>query len=309
MYLDRTGSEMSLESGVLVIRSGEDRQMVPVALLERLVIAAKIRLDTMLLSRLAAQGVTVLLLDPRRLEHRAQVLGAGHNDAQVRLAQYRASAIDAVRLGWAREWIAAKLRRHLGLLTEVASVRPDLSYDLQAAIRRLDALAASLEAVKDLATLRGLEGSASQVFFGAFRTLFAPSLGFTGRQRRPPPDPVNAVLSLAYTLLHARAVQAAWAVGLDPQVGFYHEPAWGRESLACDLIEPWRPCVDKWVYSWFRDRWLLADHFKYQAGGCFLDKAGRSRFFAAFEQNIAPVQRALRRQCRNLVRWLTREDT
>ncbi len=307
-YLDRTGSEITLEGGVLVIRNGESRQVVPVALLERLVIAAKTRLDTMLLSRLAELGVMVLLLDPRCPDRRAQVLGAGHNDAEVRLAQYRASADQAVRLAWAREWIFAKVRRYLRLLIEVAAARPDLNHALQTAIHRLEALIAPLGVVEDLAALRGLEGSAAQVFFGVYRTLFAPSLGFVGRRRRPPPDPVNATLSLAYTLLHARAVQAAWVAGLDPQLGFYHEPAWGRESLACDLIEPWRPCVDSWVYGWFRDRWLEADHFKHRAGGCFLDKAGRGRFFAAFEANMAPIQRALRRQCRELVSRLKQEE-
>lgn len=307
-YLDRSGSEMTLENGVLMIRNGTGRQAVPVALLERLVITAKTRLDTTLLSRLAEQRVTILLLDPRRLERRAQVLGAGHNDVGVRLAQYRASADEAVRLAWARGWIAAKLRRHLRLLAEVAGARPDLKHALQTAVQRLDALLASLDTAENLAALRGLEGSASQVFFGAYRMLFAPSMGFDGRRRRPPPDPVNATLSLAYALLHTRAVQTAWAAGLDPQVGFYHHPAWGRESLACDLIEPWRPCVDKWVYGWFRDRWLRADHFKHHAGRCFLNKTGRGRFFAAFEKNATPIQRALRRQCRHLVRWLTREE-
>ncbi len=304
-YLDRTGSEMTLEGGVLVIRNGEARQVVPLALLERLVIAAKTRLDTMVLSRLAERGVMVLLLDPRCPDRRAQVFGAGHNDVEVRLAQYHASADEPMRLAWAREWVAAKLRRYLRLLAEVADARPDLNHALQTAMRRLQALVAPLGEVKDLAALRGLEGRAAQVFFGAYRMLFASSLGFDGRRRSPPPDPVNATLSLAYTLLHARAVQAAWMAGLDPQIGFYHEPAWGRESLACDLIEPWRPCVDGWVYAWFRDRWLQADHFKHRAGGCFLDKAGRGRFFAAFEKNMAPIQRALRRQCRDLVSWLS----
>ncbi len=132
-----------------------------------------------------------------------------------------------------------------------------------------------------------------------------PALGFTGRKKRPPPDPVNATLSLAYTLLHARAVQVAWASGLDPQLGFYHEPAWGRQALACDLIEPWRPCVDEWVYAWFHSRYLRAEDFKCCAEGCFLGKAGRAKFFTAFASRMPPIERALRWQCRYVVRCLT----
>ncbi|MCX8049878.1 MAG: CRISPR-associated endonuclease Cas1 [Methylohalobius sp.] len=306
-YLDCIDSEMSLEAGTLVVRSGDRRQTVPIGLLKRLVIAAKTRLDTMLLLRLAEQGVTVVLFDPRRLERRAQVLGSAHNDVRVRLAQYRASADESRRLALAREWVAAKLRRHSSLLGMVASSRPELRGSAHAAAQRIIALQKSVSVVDNLAAMRGLEGSAAQVFFEVYQRLFAPSLGFTGRKKRPPPDPVNATLSLAYTLLHARAVQAAWTAGLDPSVGFYHEPAWGRESLACDLIEPWRPCIDRSVYGWFRSRYLEADHFKRQAGGCFLDKAGRSKFFAAFERQMAPLERALRLQCRALVRSLTEE--
>lgn len=306
-YLDRTESELSLESGVLVVRNGEGRQTVPVALLKRLVIVAKTRLDTMLLLRLAEQGVMVVLFDPRCADRRAQVLGVAHNDVRVRLAQYRISADEKQRLSVAKDWIKAKLRRHERLLNAVGVSRPEFGQVAQQALGRMTALRASLELATDLATLRGLEGSAAQAFFAAYQKLFAPSLGFTGRKKRPPPDPVNATLSLAYTLLHARAVQAAWAAGLDPCVGFYHEPAWGRESLACDLIEPWRPCVDQWVYEWFRSRYLEADHFKRRGEGCFLGKAGRARFFAAFERQVTPIERALRRQCRAVVQSLMEE--
>lgn len=91
--------------------------------------------------------------------------------------------------------------------------------------------------------------------------MLPPALGFTGRNRRPPRDPANACLSLGYTLLHAEAVTAAQAAGLDPLLGFYHRPAFGRESLASDLIEPLRAEVDAWVAALFRDRALREDHF------------------------------------------------
>ena len=92
--------------------------------------------------------------------------------------------------------------------------------------------------------LRGIEGAAAAAYFQGFTRLFPPSLEFTGRNRRPPRDPVNAVLSLSYTPLHFEAVQAVCAAGLDPLIGFYHELVFGRESLASDLIEPLWPKVD-----------------------------------------------------------------
>lgn len=308
-YLDLKGSVLELEGGALVVRSREGRRTVPLALLDRLVIAAKTQLDSWLLLRLAEAKVAVVMFDPRRLGRQAQVLGAAHHDVRVRLAQYRVASDSEQRLVLARRWVAAKLRRHASLLAELACAQSQWHRAAQTAAEQITALLDSVAAARDLASLRGLEGSAAQAFFAAYQRLFAPSLGFTGRRKRPPPDPVNATLSLAYTLLHARAVQVAASVGLDPGIGFYHEPAWGRQSLACDLIEPWRPCVDQWVYEWFHSRWLEADHFKHQNGGYFLDKTGRAKFFAAFERKMRPLERALRWQCLALVRYLTEESS
>jgi hypothetical protein len=121
-----------------------------------------------------------------------------------------------------------------------------------------------------------------------------------GRNRRPPRDPVNAALSFTYTLLHFDAVRAAHGAGLDPMVGFYHRPAHGRESLACDLIEPLRPRADAWVRMLFRERELRGEHFATNKGACLLGKAGRERFHAAWESYASVPPRWLRRQCATL---------
>jgi len=152
-----------------------------------------------------------------------------------------------------------------------------------------------------LSRIRGLEGACAAACFRAYSALFAESLNFLSRNRRPPRDPVNAALSLAYTLLHYDAVRAAHAAGIDPFVGFYHGPAHGRESLACDLIEPLRPRVDEWIRTLFRDRVIRGEHFTVDKGACLLGKAGREHFYAAWE-GFAPLHRHhLRRQCAMLV--------
>jgi CRISPR-associated protein Cas1 len=130
------------------------------------------------------------------------------------------------------------------------------------------------------------------------------SLGFHTRNRRPPRDPVNACLSLGYTLAHFEAVRAAHAAGLDPFLGFFHEIAFGRESLACDLIEPLRPRVDAWVWEMFRSRGLRAEHFTLDKGACLLEKTGRARFYERFEQFLDSAGRRLRGYCQLLARAL-----
>ncbi len=300
LYLDRSGGDLKLQDGQLVFTHTGGRRTVPLALLERVVIAARTTLDTHLIGKLAEAGVAVTLLDIHRSRRRAQVLGHGHNDAALRLAQYRIAGDPGRRLAWAKTLVAAKLRRQRRWLATLRDTQRNARRHLDRAIDHLHRLETAVPDTGALAALRGLEGSAGRAFFAAYRHLFPAGLGFDGRRRRPPPDPVNAALSLGYTLLHDRAVQMAWAVGLDPLIGFYHETAWGRESLACDLIEPWRPCVEAWVYDWFHSRWLDANHFQRRGNACRLGKAGRQRFFAAFEHRIRPVQRALRRQAAHL---------
>jgi CRISPR-associated protein Cas1 len=133
------------------------------------------------------------------------------------------------------------------------------------------------------------------------------ALHFTGRNRRPPRDPVNACLSLGYTLLHMQAVHACAVAGLDPLLGFYHRPAFGRESLACDLIEPLRPAADLWVWNLLRTRTLREDHFTLDKGACLLGKAGRAIFYAEWERSTPPWRRWLRSQTQMLARSLRQQ--
>ncbi len=137
------------------------------------------------------------------------------------------------------------------------------------------------------------------MYFEAYFRAFAPSLGATGRNRRPPRDPVNAVLSLSYTMLYSQATAACWAAGLDPALGTLHTLSHGRAALACDLMEPYRPMVDLWVWELFRQGELRSEHFGHDgSGACLLGKAGRTHFYTAWEQQARQYQRRLLRYAR-----------
>lgn len=113
-----------------------------------------------------------------------------------------------------------------------------------------------------------------------------------------------------------QAVQACAIAGLDPLLGFYHRPAFGRESLASDLIEPLRPAVDLWVWEQLRARDLREEHFNHDKGACLLGKAGRQHFYASWEAHAAPWRRWLRVRTRQLaaalgahgMAWLAQPD-
>ncbi len=141
--------------------------------------------------------------------------------------------------------------------------------------------------------LRGLEGAGAAAYFEGFAELLPARLHFNGRNRRPPRDPANALLSLGYTLLHAEAVLALYGAGLDPFIGFYHALDFGRESLACDLVEPLRVDVDQHALMLFRSEKLRPEDFSSTQSGCLLGKAGRARFYAEWEALAARLRKLL----------------
>ncbi len=278
---------------------------VPLALLDRIVIRAETALNTGALGAIAETGIAVAVLSGRHGRRIATVLGRPHNDARIRLAQYARSQESSFRLEWAQRFVEKKIAGQAAFLDRALVVRPDLRKPLTDALATLRPLRDRCsDQMSGPAELLGLEGAAQAAYLRGYTTLFAESLAFTGRNRRPPRDPVNACLSLGYTILHVEAVRAAHAAGLDPFIGFFHETAFGRESLACDLIEPLRPRWDAWVWEVFRSRALRAEHFRADKGACLLDKAGRAHFYEHCEEFMRPASRVLRRYCRVLVHAL-----
>ena len=305
LYLDRRNLTLRLDGKRLVIEEPDARPRgTPLALVERVVLRGLVRFDSGVLAALAEQGSGVICLSARHSRRTAILLGSGHGDARRRLAQYQLALDPAARLPLARRLIASKLRAQIRLLAAALAQRPDSRKPLHDALETLRRLAPEVAEAADRDVLLGLEGAAAAAHYAALTALFPPALHFTGRNRRPPRDPVNACLSLGYTLLHFEAVRAAHGAGLDPLLGFYHEPAYGRESLACDLIEPLRPRLDGWVWNLFRERRVRVEDFRLDPGACLLDKAGRQAFYAGYECWVPPLRRYLRRESYRLANWL-----
>lgn len=310
LILDRAHLTVRDDGAALAFYVGGERHgTVPIKLLERVVVqGGALEITSGAILKLAEAGVALLFLSPRQARRVAIVLGPAHNDATVRLAQAGRAQDAAFRCAWSREIVASKIARQHNVMTHLHEHRPDCRKPLTNALQTLASVRASLSgAVHGVAEIRGFEGGAAGAYFRGLCAVFAPSLHFTGRNRRPPRDPVNACLSLAYTLLHFDAVRAAHAAGLDPLIGFYHRPAYGRESLACDLIEPLRPIADELVWRLFADRTLREEHFKHDKGACLLGKAGRGHFYSAWESFAKVPRRYLRWRCAQLARVLREE--
>lgn len=300
LYLDRRSVGVSAASGRLRIERALDTPpvFVPIADLQHVVVAAEMAIPVRVLAMLGQEGVAVTVVRPRHNADAFAMLGRPHADVGLRLAQYRAVTDADACLRIARAVVAFKRMAQRHALRAMAQQRPDCRLPLRQAWRDLSAVA--LARAGDADAVRGAEGAMARAYYGGLRAVLPESLGFRSRLRRPAPDPVNAALSLAYSLLHGRAAQAAWSAGLDPMLGFLHAPTRGRDSLACDLAEPLRPAVDLMVWRLFAEKTLRAEHFRHQRGACQLDKAGRALFYPVFEHHARHWQVVLRGYARRL---------
>lgn len=224
--------------------------------------------------------------------------GVGHRNVEVRTAQYRMSFDEAACLRFAKELVAAKITNQRTMLRRNWRGTPE---DRQAALDRLAAARKSAGDAATLVTLLGIEGDAAATYFRAFAGLIEPpadkaardsdklsAFRFDARNRRPPTDPVNAMLSLAYAMLTRHLTIMLASVGLDPYRGFYHAPRYGRPALALDIMEPFRPIVaDSVVLSAINTGELGTGDFVVAATGTALTQAGRRRFVEAFERRLA----------------------
>lgn len=218
-------------------------------------------------------------------------IGTGHKNVELRTAQYRASFDAPTCLRIAKGLVQTKiancrtfLRRNWRGEDKPDSLLDSLKRDIAQARR-----ASSLQ------ELLGIEGIAAARYFGAFSHLIRRdeedegfSFDFTTRNRRPPTDPVNAMLSYAYTLLVRTWTVALTAVGFDAYRGFYHQPRYGRPALALDMMEPFRPLIaESSVVLAINNGEIRPGDFVSAAGGVALTAGGRKRFIASFERRLA----------------------
>ena len=251
-----------------------------------------IKLNASVLGKLGDKGIGVVILSGKKAEP-TLLLTKGHNFAQRRCAQYATVQDPAYRLTISKLIVQSKLEAQKALLEEVKARRHDARYELTTRLRTIAETLSKLDAATNVASLRGLEGAAAAAYFAGLQAVLPSRIGFVGRNRRPPLDPFNAVLSLSYTLLHSEGVLALHSAGLDPMLGFLHELDFGRDSLACDVIEPLRPSIDRFALRLFNTEVLRLSDFSTTAEGCFMNKAGRIKFYQQYEAETETLRKAM----------------
>ncbi len=289
VYLTTQGAQAHLENGRLVVsREQETLTRLPLNQISLLVLFGNIGLTTPLMGALLDKGAEIVFLT-RRGRFRGRLHGHDTPHVALRRRQYAALEDPDWVLKMVRGLVTAKIQHQRGLLQRYRRRKAETPADVDAAIARLQEALQTAGRKRSANALRGVEGTAARAYFGGLKALFRPACRFSGRNRRPPRDPVNVLLSLGYTILLQKAQSAVQAVGLDPYAGFLHVADYGRPSMALDLMEEFRPIVDGMVLKVCNQGLLGPDDF--QPGNeerpIVLGEAGLRRFLKDLESRFA----------------------
>lgn len=290
LYVQARGAKVAKKGEVLEI-SVEEQPTQTVRLIDvsQLVLMGQVYVTTPTLHELMARDIPISWhsFGGWFLGHS---VGTGHKNVEVRTAQYRASFDPQMCLRIAKGLVLAKAQNQRTLLRrnwKDGQIPETVLEGFQQDIKRV-------QRANSLAELLGVEGQAAARYFGAFANMLGQGAGgaldfnFEKRNRRPPTDPVNALLSYAYSLLVRTWTVVLTAVGFDAYRGFYHQPRYGRPALALDAMEPFRPLIaDSAVIHAINNGEVRPSDFVSAAGAVALTADGRKRFIATFERRLS----------------------
>jgi len=285
LYAMTQGSRVTRRSGrVVLLEKGEEvasRRMLDIS---HIAVFGNVDVGSALLRDCFDAGVPVLWLTIGGW-FSGVAQGMAKGNVTVRMRQHRAAMTGDSPI--VQQFVVGKIKNQRTLLRRHGG--PSAAH----AVDQLAGLVARAREERTIDSLLGVEGTAARIYFEHFAALLRPTtpLGpgatFEGRNRRPPRDPVNAVLSFVYSLLVKDCVIAILAAGLDPFVGLYHQPRFGRPALALDLAEEMRPLIgDSVVMTLVNNGEISASDFVSRAVGVALTPAGRRSVIAAYERRM-----------------------
>jgi len=343
LYLTEQYSTLRLDDEVLVLKIPEnkktgrnaEKKRVPLGKISQVVVFGNITLTTPAIQALLEQNCNIAYLTAYGT-YIGNLLGSVHKHGNLRVLQNRAHDDPTARLIVAKACVRAKLHNQRTLLLRANRSRnsrfiADQADYIKNALSQVDDLPdeddhppnpSRPQADTMLGKLMGIEGAGASAYFPAYGTLFNGEWEdvFTGRHKRPPTDPINALLSYGYVLLNSQAMSAAHLVGFDPYIGFLHSTEYSKPALSLDIIEMFRaPVVDSVVLNLLNNRMLQMQDFEETLGSWRMKDEARRLFLQKFEERLnetikhpifktkVTYRRCLELQFRLLSRWLLGE--
>jgi CRISP-associated protein Cas1 len=315
-YVQEQGARVGKRGEVLTVTKGE--QEIGRARLKdvsQLVLCGNVQVSTQTVQLLCEAAVPVVYLSRGHWFY-GVTQGITLRNAYDRAAQFRAASDPARTLAFARAIVSAKAANQRTLLQRNAS------HHAAVEVAEMATLLRKVEHMPDVDALLGIEGAIAAKYFSRFGAMLRPrdfdaEWDFAARNRRPPRDPVNALLSFGYALLAKECTVALLSEGLDPWWGLFHQPRHGRPALALDLMEEFRPLiVDSAVLTAVNTGMISARDFIRSQAACVLNDRGRKAFIRAYEARLDQLvthprfdyrcswRSIIRLQARLLSRWL-----
>lgn len=330
LYVQTQGATVQKRGNSLIIKSssGETLEEIPLVRLRQLVVQGYAQLSTQALSVLMNADIPIVYLSPFG-RFKGICTGLPTKNGLLRVAQYELSRDYPRCLSLSRVFVKAKVHNQRVSLMRYARSdkesdslsQPEAPSHFESAIKQLKDLEEGINKSDNIQSLLGIEGTSARLYFSLFPHILLRtkregqlvievcgersesedcnqndgedtplSFDFEGRNRRPPRDPVNALLSLAYSLLAKDCFSACLTVGLDPYIGFFHQGKYGRPALALDIMEEFRPIIaDSVVISVINNRVIQEDDFLITKGACYLKEDARKRFFETYEARLNTI--------------------
>jgi len=284
LVVQTAGAQIGQHGDELIVSvKGEEARKIPGQQVRAVYCYGAVQITAQAVSTCLELGIDVAYFSPAG-RFVGMLGGLPASGVDARRGQYRLFELPSVRLQLAREIIRAKIHNQRVMLMRNGDV-PERVTQLMAGFRD------AAESARDLTGLLGVEGSAAALYFEQFESMLKQREGWKfdwrGRNRRPPRDPVNALLSLGYSMLAKELAGVCYAVGLDPFLGFMHQPRYGRPALALDLMEEFRPLIaDSVAISLINRGEVGREDFISSANGTFLTDRGRRPFWEAWFRRL-----------------------
>ncbi len=283
LYVTEQGSIIKKTSRRLIItKEGKIIAEVSTIGLEGIVIFGNIQITTPVIATLLESGIYVSFLSYKG-KFRGILLPVQHKNVFLRIAQYERYLDDEFQRKLASKIVKAKITNAKKLILKYSRNHPEIDFNNE--ILLMDKSFEKVERTPPVPVLLGIEGQATTAYFRAFRKMIQSDIIFSGRNRRPPKDPVNVMLSFGYTILTNEILSLLFATGFDPYIGYLHGIDYGRPSLALDIIEEFRhPIIDRLVLHLLNRKIFTVDDFiEEKENGVILNKDAIKKFIHHYE--------------------------
>ena len=283
LYITEPYTVVRLSSRTLILTKGKEKlAQVPLIRLDNILVYGNAQITTQAMAALLEDGIEVSYLSPTG-KLRGRLISGYSKNVIIRLAQYEKYLDQEFTVNVARTIIKAKLRNGRKLIRRFSSNHRDI--DMAKELTTITFMLKKLDKQTTIPSMMGSEGVATAAYFRAFGKMFLREFTFKSRTRRPPKDPVNALLSFGYTLLTNELLALIIAHGLDPYIGFLHGVTYGRPSLALDLVEEFRhPIIDRFVLRLINREILKKSDFDITENSVLLTDDGRRTFFRHYDR-------------------------